>query len=66
MPKVFLFVRDHLWLLALLLPLGAGCSGRPPSELTPEQLQKQLEADAQSIADEDRLEAELKKKAKKK
>jgi hypothetical protein len=54
-----------LWMLGVILPCCLGCSGRPPSELTPEQLQKQIEEDKQSIADEDRLEAELKKKPRK-
>lgn len=63
----FLIVQ-HLLIMAFALSLVAlnGCSGRPPSELTQEQLEKQLAEDAQSLADEDRLEAELKKKAKKK
>jgi len=54
--------------LALLVVLGIlsvlplivlpGCGGTPPSELTPEQLEKQMAEDAQSWADEDRAEKE--------
>jgi hypothetical protein len=43
----------------------AGCSSRQSSELSDERLKQQLEEDRQSIADEDRLEAELKKKGRK-
>lgn len=63
--RVWSRLRMLLWMLGVILPCCLGCSGRPPSELTPEQLQKQIEEDKQSIADEDRLEAELKKKPRK-
>lgn len=65
------FFRDCVPLffgLSFILPcFGAlnGCSGRPSSELTKEQLQKQKAENAANIADEDRLEAELKKKSRK-
>ena len=62
------FFRDFLLFLAVfaVFPSLNGCSGRPSSELTKEQLEKQKAEDASSLADEDRLEAELKKKARKK
>jgi hypothetical protein len=60
------WIRAFLLLaLSFNLVSWSGCSNRPSSELTKEQLEKQQAADAESIADEDRLEAELKKKAKK-
>lgn len=55
-----------LFLLVVIAPGFVGCSSRPSSELTKEQLEKQKAEDAASLADEDRLEAELKKKARKK
>ena len=58
-------VRDVL-LLLFLSSIGVGvigCSSKKSSELSKEQLEKQLAEDAASIADEDRLEAELKKKS---
>ncbi|MEQ1828195.1 MAG: hypothetical protein ABL921_19705 [Pirellula sp.] len=61
-----LIARILFCTMLMSVPAWVGCSGRPPSELTPEQLEKQLAEDRQSVADEDRLEAELKKKAKKK
>ena len=61
-------LRDFILLLLLvvMVPGLVSCSSRPSSELTKEQLEKQKAEDAASLADEDRLEAELKKKARKK
>jgi hypothetical protein len=55
-----MFWSRSLTLLFVLtgLVLSSGCGGSPPSELTQEQLEAQMEEDAQSWADEDRLEKE--------
>ncbi len=55
MPKL-----KYLALLVVLvnLTLLPGCGSSPPSELSQEQLEKQLAEDAQSWADEDRAEKE--------
>ncbi|HUP77509.1 MAG TPA: hypothetical protein VM260_03040 [Pirellula sp.] len=63
--QLFRYVLVFLMTFAVISSLN-GCSGRPSSELTKEQLEKQRAEDALSLADEDRLEAELKKKARKK
>jgi len=60
--------RDLLFLLFLsvIVSGGADCSSRPSSELTKEQLEKQKAEDAVYHSDEDRMEAEQNKKARKK
>ena len=55
-----------LLLLVAIAPGLVGCSSRPSSELTKEQLEKQKAEDATYHSDEDRMEAEQKKKARKK